>query len=78
MWAAVLGLAVLATATWFSWPHLRLWWHFEPLGWNVQGYPEFRHRRTGIVFVSLPGGTFLISKDFKWRARGDSNTQPPV
>jgi len=55
-----LGLAVLATATWFSWPHLRFWWLFEPLGPNAQGFPEYRHRQTGIVFVSLPGGKFWM------------------
>ena len=30
------------------------------LGPNAQGYPEYRHERTGIVFVLLPGGTFLM------------------
>ncbi len=33
---------------------------FEGLGKNEQGYPEYRHRQTGIVFVGLPGGTFLM------------------
>ena len=31
---------------------------FERLAVNAQGRPEYRHRETGIVFVSLPGGTF--------------------
>jgi formylglycine-generating enzyme required for sulfatase activity len=59
-WAAVLGLVVLATAAWLSRPYFRLWWHFEPLGRNDQGYAEYRHRKTGIVFVFLPGGKFLM------------------
>ena len=36
------------------------WRDFEQLANNEQGYPEYRHRQTGIVFVSLPGGTFLM------------------
>jgi len=51
MWAGVLAVAVLGLAAWFSWPHLRFWWFFEPLGPNPQGYPEYRHRKTGIVFA---------------------------
>ncbi len=35
-----------------------LWRDFESLGKNEQGYPEYQHRGTGIVFVGLPGGTF--------------------
>ena len=31
---------------------------FESLGKNEQGYREYRHRQTGIVFVGLPGGEF--------------------
>jgi formylglycine-generating enzyme required for sulfatase activity len=27
---------------------------------NVQGFPEYRHRQTGIVFVRLPGGMFWM------------------
>jgi len=33
---------------------------FERLPHNEQGYAEYRHRATGIVFVRLPGGTFLM------------------
>ena len=28
---------------------------FEGLGKNAQGYREYRHQQTGIVFVWLPG-----------------------
>ena len=60
MGAGVLALTILGVATWLSWPHLRFWWLFEPLGPNAQGYSEYRHRKTGIVFVSLPGGKFWM------------------
>ncbi len=60
MWAGALALVILCLATWFSWPHLRFWWLFEPLGKNAKGYPEYRHRKTGIVFVRLPGGKFWM------------------
>ena len=33
---------------------------FPWLGKNAQGYREYRHRESGIVFVSLPRGTFLM------------------
>ena len=33
-----------------------LWRDFESLGKNAQGFSEYRHRETGIVFVALPGG----------------------
>lgn len=36
----------------------RLWRDFEPLGRNAQGYREYHHVATGIVFVRLPGGAF--------------------
>ncbi len=60
LFVAALALAVLALAFWLSWPHLHFWWLFEPLGPNAQGYTEYRHRKTGIVFVSLPGGKFWM------------------
>ena len=57
--AIVLAL-LLAGATWLLWDHLRFSWLFESLDKNTQGYPEYRHRRTGIVMVRLPGGTFWM------------------
>jgi formylglycine-generating enzyme required for sulfatase activity len=30
------------------------------MGLNAQGYPEYRHRQTGIVMVRLPGGKFWM------------------
>lgn len=40
--------------------HWRFWRIFEAIGPNAQGYPEYRHRQTGIVMVLLPGGTFTM------------------
>jgi len=34
--------------------------YFRRLDRNVQGYPEYQHRQTGIVFVWLPGGKFWM------------------
>ena len=58
-------LMILAVTVWSSWDHVRFWRLFEPLGRNEQGYPEYRHRQAGIVFVRVPGGTFSMgsSKD---------------
>ena len=36
------------------------WDQFESSGRNEQGMKEYRHRQTGIVMVSLPGGTFMM------------------
>jgi formylglycine-generating enzyme required for sulfatase activity len=33
---------------------------FDPIGENEQGYPEYGHLATGLIFVLLPGGTFLM------------------
>ena len=45
---------------------IRYWYllseDFQSLGKNAQGYGEYRHRQTGIVFVLLPGGTFLMGR----------------
>ena len=54
------GLVVLGLATYLAWPHLLFWYRFAPLGVNAQGYREYRHRQTGIVFVRLPGGKFWM------------------
>ena len=67
---AALAVAVLGVAAWRGWPHLRFWWLFEPLGKNAQGYPEYRHRRTGIVMVRVPGGTFWMGGDGRGARRG--------
>src|SRR5690606_32003011 len=33
---------------------------FEFIAKNTQGYDEYRHELTGIVFVLLPGGTYRM------------------
>ncbi|MEM7233778.1 MAG: formylglycine-generating enzyme family protein [Planctomycetota bacterium] len=38
----------------------RFWRQFESIGANDEGYPEYRHRSSGIVFVHVPGGTFSM------------------
>ena len=63
--AAGLLLLVLGVTVGVSFRgEIRVWYEFrrafESLGKNEQGLPEYRHRNTGIEFVSLPGGTFLM------------------
>ena len=65
----LLLLMILALAVWSSWNHIGFWWLFEPLGNNEQGYPEYRHRQTGIVMVRVPGGTFSIGTSQEERER---------
>ena len=58
---AGLALVVLSVAmVWTVWGEIGFFLKFESLGRNEQGYPEYRHRQTGIVFVRVPGGTFLM------------------
>ena len=62
--AALLTGAILfilfGMTAWFTWDHVRFWWLFEPLSNSKQGYREYQHRETGIVFVRIPGGTFWM------------------
>jgi formylglycine-generating enzyme required for sulfatase activity len=62
--AGAIALTVVAASVWLGWPHLASWYRFirtfEALGRNAQDYLEYRHRQTGIIFVRLPGGTFLM------------------
>ena len=64
MVTAALLVVVTASALWIYRHDLRSWYafrrHFESLRTNAQGYREYRHRQTGIIFVSLPGGTFSM------------------
>ena len=67
--AATAVVGVFAVVTWQYRREMRAWYllrqDFESLGTNEQGYREYRHRQTGIVFVRVPGGTFWMgtSKD---------------
>ncbi len=60
--SAVFALAVLIGI--LHGPEIRSWYafrrDFERLGTNAQGYLEYRHRETGIVFVRVPGGRFMM------------------
>ncbi len=63
--ALVAGLALVVLSVGMVWKYrkeIRSWYafrrDFESLGRNAQGYPEYWHAQTGIVFVRLPGGTF--------------------
>ena len=56
----LIALVLLALAVSLGWRDLVFWYRFERLSVNAQGLPEYRHRKTGIVFVRLPGGTFLM------------------
>ena len=49
--------ALLGWALWANWDRILFFRSFESLGKNVQGYHEYRHLQTGIVFVRVPGGT---------------------
>jgi formylglycine-generating enzyme required for sulfatase activity len=54
------AIVVVGLAVYLGWPHLVFWYRFAPLGLNAQGFPEYRHRQMGIVFVRLPGGKFWM------------------
>ena len=43
-----------------------------------QGYPEYRHRETGIVMVKVPGGTFLMGSPGNYLERIDERPQHQV
>jgi formylglycine-generating enzyme required for sulfatase activity len=59
--ATAAGVVVLAIASFDEIAAaIRFAWQFERLGRNAQGCLEYRHRQTGIVFVKVPGGTFLM------------------
>jgi formylglycine-generating enzyme required for sulfatase activity len=75
--AGAVALVVLAVAVVLGWPHLLFWYRFEPLGKNAQGYPEYKHRQTGIVMVLLPGGTSRIEA-YTIVANGTVSEEGPV
>lgn len=65
---ALLLAAVVAVGLfvfiWFFWQRAHAWYvfwrRFERLGLNAEGHLEYRHRRTGLVMVRVPGGTFWM------------------
>ena len=65
--AGIAGLTViviLVSMVWIFRDDIRHWRqlfnHFDRLGRNARGYTEYQHTRTGIVFVLLPGGEFVM------------------
>jgi len=55
-----LGIATIVAVIYLGWPRIRFWYRFEPLGRNAQGFSEYKHRKTAIVMVLLPGGRFWM------------------
>ena len=62
--AITAGAVVLVIGAMLPWPtywdYVLFLQEYDSLGRNPQGHREYRHEETGIVFVSLPGGTFLM------------------
>ncbi len=60
------ALAVAAVA--LSWKPIAAWYRFhslfESIGANEQGLEEYRHRKSGIVMVRIPGGSFLMGSPY--------------
>jgi hypothetical protein len=52
---AGVGLLLLAIAVRDTWSDIAFFFDFERLGINAQSCAEYRHRKTGIVFVTIPG-----------------------
>lgn len=50
----------ITVGAYLSWDRIVFLSKFEFLGTNEQGFREYRHRKTGIVFVALPGGQVEI------------------
>ncbi len=76
--SGVILLTVLMITTWFFWEHIQFWRLFESLGRNEQGYPQYRHRDTGIVMVRVPGGTFMMGSPESESGRRPDETQHEV
>jgi formylglycine-generating enzyme required for sulfatase activity len=53
-------VVLLLVIGWVNREHIRFFLAFESLGKNAQGYPEYCHRNTGVIFVRLPGGEFWM------------------
>lgn len=60
LFGAMLCIGALGVAIWILWPATRFEHLFEFVGKNEQGYPEYRHLQTGLLFVRLPGGKFWM------------------
>lgn len=71
----LLGLATIATLVFLKRADIvaavRLTLEFESLGRNAQGLSEYRHRKTGLVMVFIPGGTFQMGS-----SKSDRDARP--
>jgi hypothetical protein len=56
--AVVIVLLVVNRRTLRGWYLLLV--EFERIEDNAQGYPVYRHERTGLLFVRLPGGRVTL------------------
>ena len=54
------------------------WKRFESIGFNAQAHPEYRHRQTGIIFVRIPGGTFVMGSPVEEVGRREDEVQREV
>lgn len=75
--AGCVVVVVMAVVAW-RFPHIRFRYLFESLGKNAQGYSEYRHRQTGIIFVKLPGGTFTMGSPEAEDLRSEDEKQHEV
>ena len=75
----LLVFALVPVAAWLYRHEIRAWYdfrqEFERLPENEQGHPEYRHRRTRIIFVRLPGGRFLMGSPEDEEGRQDRETR---
>ncbi len=79
--AAGLIVALLAASIGFIFrAEIRTWYvlfpHFESLGRNAQGLAEYRHRKSDIVMVSLPGGRFVMGAHEEDKFQREENETP--
>ena len=80
--SALIGLAALSVGLLLvvlNWSRLVAWLEFqrqfERLPDNTQGYSEYRHLETGIVFVRIPGRTFRMGSP-ETEVRSDDSERP--
>ena len=80
--AVTAAVALLLVTAGVYWDDILVWYRFtrdfERLAANEQGYPEYRHRQTGIVFVRMPGGTFLMGSPDGEKGRRSDEIQHEV
>ena len=79
---AIGGVVVIAVLTRVYWADIIAWYRFtrifESVGSNGQGYPEYRHRLTGIVMVRIPSRSFLMGSPESEEGRADFEHQHEV